>query len=54
MRDQARQNMKDDLDTVDDELRIALSLDLGRNHVSTEMSLHVLAYNMKRAWVSHH
>jgi DNA-binding transcriptional LysR family regulator len=31
MLDQARQNMKDDLDTVDGELRITLSSDLGRN-----------------------
>lgn len=29
--DQAKQNMKDELDTVDGELRIALSSDLGRN-----------------------
>ena len=34
MLDQARQNMKDDLDTVDGELRIALSSDLGRNLVT--------------------
>jgi DNA-binding transcriptional LysR family regulator len=33
MLDQARQNMKDDLDTVDGELRITLSSDLGRNLV---------------------
>jgi len=33
MLDQARQNMKDDLDIVDGELRIALSSDLGRNLV---------------------
>jgi len=33
MLDQARQNMKDDLDVVDGELRIALSSDLGRNLV---------------------
>ena len=31
--DQARQNMKEDLDTVDGELRISLSSDLGRNLV---------------------
>jgi len=31
--DQARQNMKDDLDIVDGELRITLSSDLGRNLV---------------------
>jgi DNA-binding transcriptional LysR family regulator len=31
MLDQARQNMKDDLDIVDGELRIAMSSDLGRN-----------------------
>jgi len=31
MLDQARQNMKDDLDIVDGELRIAASSDLGRN-----------------------
>jgi DNA-binding transcriptional LysR family regulator len=31
MLDQAKQNMKDDLDIVDGELRIALSSDLGRN-----------------------
>ncbi|MBT8119893.1 MAG: LysR family transcriptional regulator [Gammaproteobacteria bacterium] len=34
MLDQARQNMKDDLDTVDGELRITLSSDLGRNLVT--------------------
>lgn len=34
MLDQARQNMKDDLDIVDGELRIALSSDLGRNLVT--------------------
>jgi len=34
MLDQARQNMKDDLDSVDGELRIALSSDLGRNLVT--------------------
>ena len=34
MLDQARQNMKDDLDSVDGELRIALSWDLGRNLVT--------------------
>lgn len=33
MLDQAKQNMKDDLDIVDGELRIALSSDLGRNLV---------------------
>ena len=33
MLDQARQNMKDDLDIIDGELRIALSSDLGRNLV---------------------
>ncbi|MCW8934531.1 MAG: LysR family transcriptional regulator [Gammaproteobacteria bacterium] len=33
MLDQAKQNMKHDLDTVDGELRIALSSDLGRNLV---------------------
>ncbi len=33
MLDQARQNMKDDLDIVDGELRLALSSDLGRNLV---------------------
>lgn len=33
MLDQARQNMKDDLESVDGELRIALSSDLGRNLV---------------------
>ena len=33
MLDQARQNMRDDLDIVDGELRIALSSDLGRNLV---------------------
>ena len=33
MLDQARQNMKHDLDVVDGELRIALSSDLGRNLV---------------------
>ncbi len=33
MLDQARQNMKEDLDTVDGELRITLSSDLGRNLV---------------------
>ncbi|MCU7845921.1 MAG: LysR family transcriptional regulator [Candidatus Thiodiazotropha sp. (ex Monitilora ramsayi)] len=33
MLDQARQNMKDDLDIVDGELRITLSSDLGRNLV---------------------
>jgi len=32
--DQAKQNMKDDLDIVDGELRIALSSDLGRNLVT--------------------
>jgi DNA-binding transcriptional LysR family regulator len=34
MLDQARQNMKDDLDIVDGKLRIALSSDLGRNLVT--------------------
>ncbi len=34
MLDQAKQNMKDDLDVVDGELRIALSSDLGRNLVT--------------------
>ena len=34
MLDQARQNMKDDLDIVDGELRISLSSDLGRNLVT--------------------
>ena len=34
MLDQARQNMKDDLDIVDGELRITLSSDLGRNLVT--------------------
>lgn len=34
MLDQAKQNMKDDLDTVDGELRITLSSDLGRNLVT--------------------
>jgi DNA-binding transcriptional LysR family regulator len=34
MLDLARQNMKDDLDIVDGELRIALSSDLGRNLVT--------------------
>ena len=34
MLDQARQNMRDDLDTVDGELRITLSSDLGRNLVT--------------------
>jgi len=34
MLDQARQNMRDDLDIVDGELRIALSSDLGRNLVT--------------------
>jgi DNA-binding transcriptional LysR family regulator len=34
MLDHARQNMKDDLDIVDGELRIALSSDLGRNLVT--------------------
>ncbi len=34
MLDQAKQNMKDDLDIVDGELRIALSSDLGRNLVT--------------------
>ena len=34
MLDQARQNMKEDLDVVDGELRIALSSDLGRNLVT--------------------
>ena len=33
MLDQARQNMKDDLDIVDGELRISVSSDLGRNLV---------------------
>lgn len=33
--DQAKQNMKDDLDIVDGELRMALSSDLGRNLVSS-------------------
>jgi len=33
MLDQARQNMKDDLDIIDGELRIAVSSDLGRNLV---------------------
>jgi len=33
MLDQARQNMKHDLDTVDGELRISMSSDLGRNLV---------------------
>ncbi len=31
MLDRARQNMKDDLDTIDGELRISVSSDLGRN-----------------------
>ena len=35
MLDQATQNMKDELDTVDGELRIALSSDLGRNLVTS-------------------
>ncbi|MEH6472959.1 MAG: LysR substrate-binding domain-containing protein [Halopseudomonas sp.] len=34
MLDQAKQNMKDELDIVDGELRIALSSDLGRNLVT--------------------
>ncbi|NNF95356.1 MAG: LysR family transcriptional regulator [Halobacteria archaeon] len=34
MLDQAKQNMKDDLDIVDGELRITLSSDLGRNQVT--------------------
>ncbi|MEH6628167.1 MAG: LysR substrate-binding domain-containing protein [Motiliproteus sp.] len=34
MLDQAKQNVKDDLDIVDGELRIALSSDLGRNLVT--------------------
>ena len=34
MLDQARQNMKEDLDIVDGELRISLSSDLGRNMVT--------------------
>ena len=34
MFNQAQQNMKEDLDTVDGELRIALSSDLGRNLVT--------------------
>lgn len=34
MLNQAQQNMKEDLDTVDGELRIALSSDLGRNLVT--------------------
>ena len=34
MLDQAKQNMKDDLDIVDGELRIAVSSDLGRNQVA--------------------
>jgi len=34
MLDQAKQNLKDDLDIVDDELRITLSSDLGRNLVT--------------------
>ncbi len=34
MLDQAKQNMKDDLDIVDGELRITLSSDLGRNLVT--------------------
>ena len=34
MLDQARQNMKDDLEIVDGELRISLSSDLGRNLVT--------------------
>ncbi|MFL0799026.1 MAG: LysR family transcriptional regulator [Agarilytica sp.] len=34
MLDQAKQNMKEDLDVVDGELRIALSSDLGRNLVT--------------------
>ena len=34
MLDQARQNMKDDLDIVDGQLRISLSSDLGRNLVT--------------------
>lgn len=34
MLDQAKQNMKDDLDIVDGELRIAVSSDLGRNMVN--------------------
>ncbi|MCV6636339.1 LysR substrate-binding domain-containing protein [Candidatus Albibeggiatoa sp. nov. NOAA] len=34
MLEQAKQNMKDDLDVVDGELRIALSSDLGRNLVT--------------------
>jgi DNA-binding transcriptional LysR family regulator len=35
MLDQARQNMKDDLNIVDGELRIAMSSDLGRNLVTS-------------------
>jgi len=35
MLDQARQNVKDDLDIVDGELRIALSSDMGRNLVTS-------------------
>ena len=35
MLDQAKQNMKDDLDIVDGELRITLSSDLGRNLVTS-------------------
>ncbi len=34
MLDQAKQNMKDDLDIIDGELRISVSSDLGRNHIA--------------------
>ncbi len=44
MLDQARQNMKDDMDIVDGELRIAVSSDLGRNLV--------LPWLFDRNWIS--
>ncbi len=44
MLDQARQNMKDDLDIVDGELRIAMSSDLGRNLVIPWLNEFMEAY----------
>jgi DNA-binding transcriptional LysR family regulator len=44
MLEQAKQNMRDDLDIVDGELRIALSSDLGRNLVSPWLDEFVQSY----------
>lgn len=44
MLDQAKQNMKDDLDIVDGELRIAVSSDLGRNLVTPWLDVFMETY----------